>query len=280
MMLELTALLAVIVSLSGPVLASFFTASIMRETKMTKVIGSRSQCDHCGHDLSPLELVPVLSFIWQRGRCSYCHERINVRIFISELLGLGMFTAFAYAFAVKHLLVLDSLPSIVVWVGISGALTALLYLAVYDLLTLTIPTPPLIFLLALSAGANIYGVLNPSVNTLALTPEWGLIGNVWAALVAGLGVWALVKITKEKGMGMGDVYLFAILGLFGGPAFTVSLIYLTIGLSLLFGLLQGVRLRRFRGVIVPLVPCIALAFAIALGWGDAIFQLLFPMFGY
>lgn len=279
-MLEITALLAVIVSLSGPVLASFFTAMIMRETNMTKVMGSRSQCDHCGHELSPLELVPILSYIWQRGRCSHCHEQINIRILLSELLGLAMFASFAYAFAVKHILVMDSLVNIVVFVGIFTALVALLYLAVYDLLTLTIPTPPLVFLLILSAGANIYGVLNPSVNSVALTPEWGLIGNVWAALFVGLGVWALVKITKEKGMGMGDVYLFSILGLFGGPVFTVSLLYLTIGLSLLFGLLQGAQLRRFRGVIVPLVPCIALAFAIALGWGDAIFQLLFPIFGY
>lgn len=79
----------------GVVLGSFFTLAIHRIPKKEDITHTRSYCPKCNHRLKFLDLIPVLSYIFLRGKCRYCHEKIRPRYLIIELLSGMVFLLFA-----------------------------------------------------------------------------------------------------------------------------------------------------------------------------------------
>lgn len=79
----------------GVVLGSFFTLAIHRIPKNEDITHTRSYCPKCNHRLNFLDLIPVLSYIFLRGKCRYCHEKIRPRYLIIELLSGMVFLLFA-----------------------------------------------------------------------------------------------------------------------------------------------------------------------------------------
>ena len=70
----------------GVVLGSFFTLAIYRIPKKEDITHTRSYCPNCNHRLKFLDLIPVLSYIFLKGKCRYCHEKIRPRYIIIEAL--------------------------------------------------------------------------------------------------------------------------------------------------------------------------------------------------
>lgn len=70
----------------GVVLGSFFTLAIHRIPRKEDITHTRSYCPKCNHRLNFLDLIPVLSYIFLRGKCRYCHEKIRSRYIIIEAL--------------------------------------------------------------------------------------------------------------------------------------------------------------------------------------------------
>lgn len=70
----------------GVVLGSFFTLAIYRIPRREDITHKRSYCPNCNHRLNFWDLIPVLSYIFLRGKCRYCHEKIRPRYIIIELL--------------------------------------------------------------------------------------------------------------------------------------------------------------------------------------------------
>lgn len=70
----------------GVVLGSFFTLAIYRIPKKEDITHTRSYCPNCNHRLNFLDLIPVLSYIFLKGKCRYCHEKIRPRYIIIEVL--------------------------------------------------------------------------------------------------------------------------------------------------------------------------------------------------
>lgn len=60
----------------GLLFGSFFNALIWRFHRKERITGRHSRCVHCGHDLGAWDLVPLLSYLWLRGRCRFCHKPI------------------------------------------------------------------------------------------------------------------------------------------------------------------------------------------------------------
>ena len=69
----------------GAVFASFFTCMGERIAIGKDWIKERSVCDSCGHTLGFLDLVPIFSYIWNKGQCRYCHKKIPKICIITEL---------------------------------------------------------------------------------------------------------------------------------------------------------------------------------------------------
>lgn len=182
--------------LLGLVFGSFIATLAIRWPEGRSSLAGRSACDGCGRTLRATELVPVFSFLAQRGRCRSCGTRIAPSHLAVELIGLSIGLASALA-----------APGVA---GIAGAVFGwlLLTLAAIDLRAFWLPDP-------LTATLALFGI---GGGLLGLAPALAdrLIGGV-----AGFGVLWLVAaayraLRGRMGLGGGDPKLFGAIGLWLG----------------------------------------------------------------
>ena len=86
-------------ALLGLSVGSFLNLCIDRLPVGGSIVSPGSHCDSCGQGLRPLDLVPVLSYIWLRGRCRYCGESIPVRVPVVEAASGTIFALMAWHYA-------------------------------------------------------------------------------------------------------------------------------------------------------------------------------------
>jgi leader peptidase (prepilin peptidase)/N-methyltransferase len=231
------------VALFGLVLGSFLNVCIARLPLGLSVVHPRSNCPHCHHTIRWYDNVPVLSYIWLRGRCRDCQEPISLIYPLVEILNAGLMLA-AY--------VVDGFSLRFVHDAIFMML--LLVLVFTDLFELRIPhvvtVPGIVVGLVLSCFVRVdarpllpillhYGVVPPSTLAGDFTAAQRLIsflGAVTGALAGG-GLFYLVgeafyRLRHIAGMGGGDIMLMLLVGTFLGLPLTL--------LTVLLGSLLGV----------------------------------------
>ena len=229
----------------GIMTGSFIGVVAHRMPRGTSVVGGRSMCDSCGTQIAAYDNVPVLSWLMLRGRCRSCGARIPVRYLLVEL-ALG--AAFAATAVVFH----DD-P----WALALG----LVFVAMLAAITLTDLDQRLIPNRILIAGAVAGLAIAAATDPSSLT-ERGI-----AALAAG-GLLLLIALAYPRGMGMGDVKLAAVMGLFLASAVSVALAVAVIAGSVV-GI--GVMVQQGSGArkqAVPFGPFLALGGVVALLAGD------------
>jgi prepilin signal peptidase PulO-like enzyme (type II secretory pathway) len=74
-----------LIFISGCVMGSFFYVVGTRLVKNESIIKPRSHCTYCGHPLSFFDLIPILSFLFLRGKCRYCHRKLSIDYLIYEI---------------------------------------------------------------------------------------------------------------------------------------------------------------------------------------------------
>lgn len=210
-----------------------------------------SRCPHCGHEIKPWENIPVISYLFLRGKCSSCKAPISMRYPLVELT-CGLLSAyvawhFGFNWQAGTMLLLT-------W----GLLAMSLIDADHQLLPDVLVLP----LLWLGLILNYFGLFTSLENAL-----WGAIAgylSLWSVY------WLFKLVTGKEGMGYGDFKLLAMLGAWGGW----QILPLTILLSSLVGAVLGVIMLRLRNAQtstpIPFGPYLAIAGWIALLWGDQI----------
>lgn len=256
-----------------------------------KILGGRSMCPHCGRTLSFWELVPVVSFIVQGGRCVGCKARIGLQYPLVEILS-GLIFVFA-PYAVSKLFYVFGF-NLAGWLFLSFsalwtlALLTLLVIAVIDIRLRLIPDEANIFLAVLgiifiilkSLGAE--GITGGSfVGSYALI--FGFHGNIYlshgAAFLFGAVFFGfLIAITRGRGMGMGDLKLAAALGvLFGWP--DVALI---VALAFIMGAVVGLGAiilgKKGMKSFLPFGPFLVAGAALVFFFGYPILAAYFGLF--
>ncbi|WP_407692367.1 prepilin peptidase [Pseudomonas xionganensis] len=210
-----------------------------------------SRCPHCGHKIRPWENIPLLSYLFLRGKCSSCKSPISLRYPLVELT-CGLLSAyvvwhFGFSWQAGAMLLLT-------W----GLLAMSLIDADHQLLPDTLVLPLL--------------WLGLIVNSFALFTS--LEDALWGAVAGYLSLWSVYwlfkLITGKEGMGYGDFKLLAMLGAWGGW----QVLPLTILLSSLVGAVLGIIMLRLRNsdtsTPIPFGPYLAIAGWIALLWGEQI----------
>jgi leader peptidase (prepilin peptidase)/N-methyltransferase len=219
----------------------------------------RSQCPTCGHSISALENIPVLSYLFLGGKCSGCKTPISPQYPLVELLTavLSVLVAWQAGYAA-------SLPALLVFTW------ALVALAVIDAKTMLLPDVLVYPLLWLGLLLNMHGMF-------ASLPD-AVLGAVWGYL----SLWSVFHVfrllTGKEGMGYGDFKLLAALGAWGGWQ---VLPFIVFGASL-FGAVFGIALmlsrRSSESQPMPFGPWLAMAGFVALVWREAIVNWLMQMF--
>ncbi len=233
----------------GLLLGSFFNVVGLRVPLKKSIVTPRSACPTCGHQLTPFELIPVISYMLQKGKCRGCQSRISPIYPFFELL-----TGLLFAAA----------PYIVGWSGeLVVALTLIsmfMIITVSDIHYMIIPDKILIWFAGIFLLERIIW---------PLTPWWdSLLGAV-----AGFLLLLIIAVVSKGGMGFGDVKLYALLGLILG----FKLVLLSFFLSTLYGAVIGSLALLFRIVKkrqpIPFGPFIAAGTLTAYFWGIELIDL-------
>lgn len=202
----------------GTILGSFLSLSLIRYHRHESIIWPRSHCDNCNHQLSAGELIPIISYIILKGRCSVCHHSVNPANLINEIL-TGLIVALNFNLS---------------WNGLINTTfqLILLLLANTDFRTLTMPTS-LISILLLT------GLISTMINqslTLSFT-------------IATLIVYLLISwINRVKPLiGNGDIDIIFILIIKNGLALTSTII-------LAASIIGLIKLIYSHNKLIPFIP--------------------------
>ncbi|MES2534520.1 MAG: A24 family peptidase [Pseudomonadota bacterium] len=213
----------------------------------------RSACPHCGHQITALENIPVISYLFLRGKCAECKAPISIRYPIVELL-TGVLSA------------------VLVWCMGSGAAGLAALLFTYLLVAMTFIDadtqllPDDLTLLLLWSGLLI------NLNATFVPLQDAVIGAAAGYLALWTVYWLFKLATGKEGMGYGDFKLLAALGAWLGWI----MLPLIVLLSSLVGAVVGIALivfkRHGRNIPIPFGPYLAVAGMIALLFGKPIVQ--------
>jgi len=214
----------------------------------------RSACPACGHTLSALENIPLISWMWLRGRCRYCRAPISARYPLVELFA-------------------SLLSGWVVWrLGSDiGGLAALLLvwtmlaLAMIDLDTQFLPDDLTLPLLWAGLLFNLTGTFTPLADAV--------IGAAAGYLVLWLVYWGYRWVTGKEGMGYGDFKLLAALGAWLGWTMLPFIVLLSSALGAVVGVMMILLRGHQRDKPIPFGPFLALAGLIALLYGQDVMDL-------
>ena len=257
-----TAYILTLSALLGLVLGSFSNCAAWRMAHGESVAKGRSHCGACGHTLSPRELIPVVSWALQKGRCRHCGAPVSVRYPLTE-----GFTALAFSLIVlRYDVTLDTLQF---WI-----LTLLLLaIALVDLDTGYIP------------DSLVLGILLDFAVVTALRggPFWRLwlegIFNGAAVALPLLGLVLIMdRVLGRESMGGGDIKLIFAVGLFFHWSCNLFTLLLACLLGIAFALIfRSVRTEDGEGAF-PFGPAIAAAAFLSILAAEPVVQAYLSLF--
>ncbi|MDR1888714.1 MAG: A24 family peptidase [Zoogloeaceae bacterium] len=220
----------------------------------------RSRCPHCGHLITALENIPVISYLFLRGKCKSCRAPISPRYPLIELAAAVLGAAAAWHFG----------PG---WQAAGAVLFlwALLALAMIDLDTHLLPDSITLPLIWLGLLFNLSGQFAPL--------SQAVIGAVAGYLALWSVYWAFKLATGKEGMGYGDFKLLAALGAWLGWPMLPAIVLISSLVGALVGIGLIVFARHGRDVPIPFGPYLALAGVIALFWGNDLNHLYLSAIG-
>jgi leader peptidase (prepilin peptidase) / N-methyltransferase len=232
----------------GMLLGSFAGLVAYRVPRGESFVTGRSHCDGCGEQIAAYDNIPVLSWLLLRGHCRSCGEHISARYPLSELAMAGLFAA------TVAVLGTSDLPQLALGLIFCATLVTV---TLADLERRVIPNA--VLLAAAVAAVVILLAADPSA-----LPE-----RLLAAAGAG-GFLLLCALAYPGGMGMGDVKLAAVMGLYLGSAVVPAML-----VAVLAGTLVGVALIARHGSgerkrAIPFGPFLALGGVVGLLAGDEI----------
>lgn len=240
--------------LIGTSVGSFLNVAADRVPAGKSLLHPRSFCDSCQRTLASIDMIPVLSYAWLRGKCRYCKAEIPLRVVLVEAITGALFLGVFLIYGLG--------PEFVV---ICACLSLLVAVSLIDLehgLILNVMVLPSIILLLLLAP--FWSEIGISRSFLG---DESLVASLFNSLASGFGaflVFLIIAMIFPAGMGGGDIKFAPVLGLmlgFPGILFALWLAAISGGLIALALVIAG---RKGRKDTIPFGPFMALGAAAAL----------------
>ncbi|MFC1847600.1 prepilin peptidase [Chloroflexota bacterium] len=256
-------LLIIAFAILGSAVGSFLNVCIDRLPRGQSITTPPSHCSACNHKLSILDLIPLFSYLWLRGRCRYCQAHIPLRIPVVEGISALLFALLYWKFGLGLELVISLIYACL--------LTVIFVIDLEHQLVLDkIIYPSMVLALAFS-------FFWPGLGVISALGE-GSLGKVISSLTGGalgLVAMALPFVISRGGMGMGDVKLAALIGLMTGfPLIIVALLISWISGGLVAAILLALKIKKRKDTI-PSATFMAIATMVTLLWGQEIWRFLY-----
>ncbi|OOM73389.1 type 4 prepilin-like protein leader peptide-processing enzyme [Clostridium puniceum] len=246
----------IIVVILGLVVGSFLNVCIYRIPREESIIYPPSHCGSCNRKLKSLDLFPIFSYVFLKGKCRYCKEKISIRYPLIESLNGILYLIIYLKFGLTILsLKYCILASILIVIGI------------IDLKTQFVYTSTTIF-------AGFIGMI--FIIAQALSDKTISIDFIFGGLI-GFGIIGLI-VSITHGMGEGDIEIAAFCGLFLG----VKLILLNLFIAIIFGGITGiiVLLLKLKGARdkIAFGPFIGIGTIVSMLYGNELIQMYLKFF--
>lgn len=257
----------------GAIIGSFLNVLILRYNTGVPVTRGRSFCFSCGKKLTWIELIPIFSFIFQKGKCLGCKSHISWQyplvealtglLFVSVFLKFGGWTSLYYD---TWFILLDLI-----------LMSVLVFVTVYDIRHKIIPDVLVVIfgILALVKIALEFFLVN---NFYADTTH--LVWSLLAGPILALPLFLIWLISRGQWMGLGDPKLVLCIGWFLGPVYGLSAVVLGFWSGAIYGLvlmflskLNLFNLKIDRKSELPFAPFLILGFLLVFYFSFDIFNL-------
>lgn len=234
--------------IAGLVMGSALNCLALRIVSGERWSKGRSHCVHCGHALQSRELIPLFSYLWQKGKCRWCGKPISPRYPAAEAALAIIYITLLIRFDLS----LDALNAMILC-------SCLFCLSLVDLDIQIIPDR----FLVISAAARLVFLL--AGRDFAL-----LGGSLLRGLLLGGSVLVLSlimdKVLKKESMGGGDIKLLFVLGLY----FSLPCCFFLIIAACILGIVLALLLGAKEGIAFPFGPALSLAAWLTLLVGEPI----------
>jgi len=256
-------LLTVIFTLAGVAIGSFLNICIDRLPSRKSIVHPRSYCDSCKQQLALLDLIPIISYLWLRGRCRYCRARIPARSLLVEISSGVLFFLSYWRFGLSVEFAITaiycSLFLVIIFIDwehklilnrvtYPAAVVALIILAIDSLL----PEP---------------GILS----NIGFLPEVSILSGILGGAI-GFFFFLIVFLISPKGMGMGDIKLAGLIGIITGFPLVIAALLIGIFVGGLVAIVLLALRIKGRKDAIPYGSFLALGPIAVLLWGNEIFN--------
>lgn len=223
----------------GTLFGSFFTVIGLRLPNHEDFIKTRSHCDSCNHELSLLDMIPILSYVFLKGKCRYCQTKINSLSTYMEFFTGVLFSLSFYVFGFSYELLIAL-----------GIVAMLVIISISDLTYFIIPDEVLIFFAIFFIIINL---LNNGIQSTAISVGSGILlfGFMYGIMLLGN------LLFKKESLGGGDIKLMFVIGLLINPLLGLVVIFIASMLALPISL---IILMLKKEKLVPFGPYLLISF--------------------
>lgn len=219
----------------GSIFASFANLVVLRTIRGESIVYPPSHCDSCGHKLKAVDLFPIISYIFLRGKCRYCKSKIPIESFMVELI-LGLILAIIFDFT-------NFIGSILIFLGLMLALIiALIDLKTYDIYMNQV---------------GILAIIGIIYRYISIAFDIKFIYIILGFAISYL----LIYVVSKAGIGDGDVYFYLALFLFVENDFIIWFFLISIWLGAIYGIFIFLKHRTLK-IEIPFCIFIFMAFLI------------------
>lgn len=244
--------------LLGLILGSFLNVCIWRLPRGESIVAPRSHCPQCGRMISWYDNIPVLSFLFLRGRCRSCERKISPQYPVVELITGGLSLLVYLKFG-------GGLPYLFYFLLLTAPLVAISFIDLeHKIIPDVISLPGIFAGLTSSLLLSQHGFAEPLLQSL--------LGMLTGGGILFAISWIYERLRHQEGIGGGDIKLAAMLGAFFGWKGILTILFF----SSLLGSLVGVVMVLFSGknlkLIIPYGPFLASGALIYLFYGKEIIR--------
>lgn len=230
----------------GLVVGSFLNVCIYRIPQGLSIVTPPSRCGSCNKELKVLDLIPVLSYLFLRGKCRFCGSKISIRYPLVELFcGIGFLVLFLkFGFSMEYL------KYVILFSG-------LVVCSMIDFDHKIIPDSVLVVLTA------------AVLPILVIQSIESLISGIIGFLLGG-GLLFIIALLSKGGMGGGDVKFAAVLGLYLGWQKILLVFFIAFVAGSIFGLMWAFIKKKSLKSAIPFGPFLSAAAVVSIFYGEKI----------
>lgn len=260
--------ISIIAGVFGLFIGSFLNVLADRLSNEENPFKGRSHCDSCGETLGPQNIIPVFSYIFQKGKCAFCGKKLSAYYPISELITALTFGVITYFSIFSYSPTLLNTLRLGYFLAVSSVyIVIILSDAKYQIIPNEVVYSGILLVFFHLIASSIYHSYD--------------LKYVVCTLLTGLGImaffYALVVFTKEKGMGGGDVKLGLMIGLLNGFPYGIVALFLSFILGSIISLALIAVSKKGLKDVIPFGPFLILGSVLSLLYGDWIISRYFSL---